>query len=119
VSPPYINSKNVVCQCLSKSNIIIAAANTGTTRANILIAKSNAIVIKGKSILLFLSPGILKVLLVINKFVNDIVVLTPANITETIAISWLPTPENFVFEENGVTKAQPESVKVLFEHLVK
>jgi hypothetical protein len=97
----------------------MAAAKTGTTKANILIARSNAIVIKGKSILLFLSPGMLKVLLVISRFVNDIVVLIPANITETIAISWLPTPENFVFEEKGVTKAQPERVKVLFEHLVK
>jgi hypothetical protein len=76
-------------------------------------------VINGSKILLFLKPGMLSVLRVINKFVKDIVVLTPAKITETIAISWLPIPENFVLDEKGVIKAHPESVKVLFEHFVK
>jgi len=77
----------VVCQCLSNNNIIIAAANTGVTRANILIVKNKAIVINGNKTLLFLNPGILKVRLVINKLVNEIVVLTPANITDSTAIS--------------------------------
>jgi hypothetical protein len=51
------------------------------------MVKNNAIVIKGIKTLLFLKPGILKVLLVINKLVKEIVVLTPAKITETTAIS--------------------------------
>jgi hypothetical protein len=67
--------------------MIIAAPKTGVTNANILIVKNKAIVINGNKTLLFLNPGILKVLLVINKFVNEIVVLTPANMTETTAIS--------------------------------
>ena len=82
-----MNSKNVVCQCLSQSNIIMAAANTGVIKANIRIVKSKLIVINGNRIRLFLNPGILKVLLVINKFVKDIVVLTPAKITLAMATS--------------------------------
>jgi hypothetical protein len=77
----------VVCQCLSINNINIAAARTGVTNANILIAKKSAIVINGNKTLLFLNPGIAKVLLVIKRFVNEMVVLTPAKITETIKIS--------------------------------
>jgi len=45
-------------------------------------------------------------------------VLIPANITLTIAISWLPTPVNFVLQENGATKVHPAVVKVRFEHFV-
>ena len=61
----------------------------------------------------------LNVLFVINKFVNDKVVLTPAKITLTIATSWLPIPVNLVFEENGATNVHPASVNVLLEHFVK
>jgi hypothetical protein len=67
--------------------MIIAAANTGVTKANIRIVNNKLIVIKGNNILRFLRPGILKVRLVINKLVKDIVVLTPAKITLTIATS--------------------------------
>jgi uncharacterized membrane protein len=52
--------------------------------ANILSVRRIDIVIKGSNTLLFLRPGIAKVLLVINKFVKDIVVLIPAKITATI-----------------------------------
>jgi hypothetical protein len=51
------------------------------------MVKNNEIVINGNKILRFLKPGIDKVLLVINKFVNEIVVLIPAKITEMTAIS--------------------------------
>jgi aromatic ring-opening dioxygenase LigB subunit len=67
--------------------MIIAAPKTGVTKANIRIVKNNAIVINGNKTRLFLKPGILKVLLVISKFVNEIVVLTPAKITDKTAIS--------------------------------
>jgi hypothetical protein len=43
--------------------------------------------IKGIKTRLYLKPGILNVRLVINKFVNEIVVLIPANITPIIAKS--------------------------------
>jgi hypothetical protein len=67
--------------------MIIAAAKTGVTKANIRIVKNNAIVIKGSKTLLFLKPGIANVLLVINKFVKPTVELTPAKITLTTKIS--------------------------------
>jgi hypothetical protein len=51
------------------------------------MVKNNAIVIKGNKTLLFLKPGIAKVLLVINKFVKPTVELIPAKITLTIKIS--------------------------------
>jgi len=75
-------------------------------------------VIKGSNILRFLRPGILSVRRVINKFVNEIVVLIPAKITLTIAMSWLPTPVNFVLHEKGATKVHPAIVNVRFEHFV-
>jgi len=56
--------------------------------------------------------------LVINKFVKLIVVETPAKITDVIIISCPPIPVNFVLEEYGVIKVQPDKVKVRFEHLV-
>jgi hypothetical protein len=99
--------------------MIIAAAKTGVISASIRIAKSNEIVINGNKPLLFLSPGILNVLLVINKFVNDIVVLIPAKITDKIAISCDPIPVYFVLDEKGVTNAQPDKVSVRLEHFVK
>jgi len=67
--------------------MIIAAAKTGVTKANILIVKNNEIVTKGNKTLLFLKPGIANVLLVINKFVKPTVELIPAKITLTIKIS--------------------------------
>jgi hypothetical protein len=83
------------------------------------MVKKRAMVINGNKTLLFLKPGILNVLLVINKLVNDMVVLTPAKITDTTATSWLPIPVNLVLLENGVIKAHPDIVNVLFEHFVK
>jgi hypothetical protein len=65
----------------------MAAPKTGVTKANILIVKNKAIVMNGNKTLLFLKPGILNVRLVINKFVKEIVVLIPVNITPTTAIS--------------------------------
>jgi len=65
----------------------MAAAKTGVINANIRIVKNKAIDMNGNSIRLYLKPGILKVRLVINKFVKEMVVLTPAKITATIAIS--------------------------------
>lgn len=99
--------------------MIIAAANTGVTRASIRIVRNNDIVMNGNKTLLFLSPGIARVLLVINRFVNPTVELIPAKITLTIKMSWLPIPVYLVFDENGVTNVQPAHVKVLFEHFVK
>jgi hypothetical protein len=55
---------------------------------------------------------------VINKFVNEIVVLIPDSKTVIIAISCAPNPVYAVFEENGVINVQPDIVKMLFEHLV-
>jgi hypothetical protein len=52
--------------------------------ANILKVNNSDIVINGNNTRLFLNPGIDNVLLVINKFVNETVELTPANITATI-----------------------------------
>jgi len=72
----------------------------------------------GSKTLLFRRPGIAKVLRVINKFVNDTVLLIPANITATINKSWLPTLVNFVLQEKGVINAQPAVTDVLSEHLV-
>ena len=86
-SPPYAKSKNEVCQCLSSSTIITAAPRTGVTIASILNVNSIAIVTKGTSTRRFRKPGEIKVLLVINKFVKDIVVLIPARTTETNKIS--------------------------------
>jgi hypothetical protein len=86
--------------------------------ANIRNVNNIAIVIKGRRTLLFLKPGIAKVLLVINKLVNEIVVLTPAKITATINKSWLPTLVYLVLQEKGVIKAQPAVTDVLSEHLV-
>jgi hypothetical protein len=113
-----MNSKNVVCQCRSHKSIIIAAAKTGVIRANIRIVSNKLIVMNGNNIRRLRKPGILSVLRVINKFVNDIVVLIPAKITLTIAISWLPMPVNFVLHENGATKVQPAIVRVRLEHFV-
>jgi hypothetical protein len=68
----------------------IDAPNTGVTTANILIVSNRLIVTKGNIVLLLVNPGMDKVLLVISRLVNDIVVLIPANIVATISKSWLP-----------------------------
>jgi hypothetical protein len=107
----------VVCQCLSINNINIDAASTGVTNASIRIVSNKLIEINGSNDRLFRKPDITNVLLVINKFVNDIVVLIPAKITEIIKISWLPTPVYFTFDEKGVINVQPAVVKTLLEHL--
>jgi hypothetical protein len=64
----------------------------------------------------FLNPGIDKVRLVINKFVNETVVLTPENITLIIAKSWDPKPVNLVLPEKGVINVQPDIVNIELEH---
>jgi citrate lyase synthetase len=87
--------------------------------ANILNAKSVPIVEKGNRTLLFLIPGIAKVLLVTKRFVKDTVVLTPAKITLIIKISCAPIPVYFVQDEKGVIKVQPAVTKALLEHFVK
>jgi hypothetical protein len=61
----------------------------------------------------------LKVLLVINKLVKEIVVLIPDKIILKIAISWAPIPVYFMFEEKGVIKVQPLIVYEELEHLTK
>ena len=82
------------------------------------IVNKRLIVINGNKDLLLRKPDEIKVRLVISKFVKDIVVLTPAKITEIIKISWLPTPVYFIFDEKGVINVQPAVVKTLFEHYV-
>jgi len=56
-------------------------------RTNIRIVKNKAIDMKGIKTRLYRKPGILKVRLVINKLVKEIVVLIPAKITPMIAKS--------------------------------
>jgi hypothetical protein len=70
----------------------------------------------GIRVFLCLKPGIESVLLVINKFVNDIVVLIPANITDITAISCIPKPVYFNLAEKGVIKVQPLTVREAFGH---
>lgn len=65
----------------------MAAPKTGVIKASIRITKNSVIVKNGIKTRLFLNPGADKVRLVINKFVKDIVVLTPDNITVMIAMS--------------------------------
>lgn len=72
---------------------------------------------KGIAFFLFLNPGADRTLLVINRFVKDIVVLTPANITLSIAASCAPNPVNLVCDENGVINVQPDITAVGLLHL--
>ena len=65
-----------------------------------------------------LNPGIDKVRRVINKFVNEIVVLKPDRRTVMIPISWAPNPVYWVFAENGVINVHPDIVKILFAQRV-
>lgn len=96
-----------------------AAPKTGVINANILITKNNVMDIKGIKTLRFLKPGADSVLLVINKFVNDMVVLTPDNKALIIAISWAPTLVNRNLDENGVINVQPDIVNEALLHLTK
>jgi hypothetical protein len=98
--------------------MIIAAPNTGVIKASMRIVNNKLIVINGNIIFLFLKPSAANVLLVIKRLVNEIVVLTPAKITEIIKISCVPTPVYFIFDESGVIKVQPAAVNTRFEHLV-
>jgi hypothetical protein len=67
---------------------------------------------------LFRNPGADKVLRVINKLVNEIVVLTPDKITLIMAISWAPIFVKRVLDENGVINVQPDIVNVPLLHLL-
>lgn len=89
----------------------MAAPNTGVIKASIRITRNKVIVRNGIRTRLFLKPGADKVRLVINRFVNDIVVLTPDKITVIMAMSWAPNPVKRVLEENGVIKVQPDIVR--------
>jgi len=113
-----VKSKNEVCQCRSKSTIITAAPSTGVTTASILNVKSKAIVTNGIKIRRFRKPGEIKVRRVINKFVKEIVVLMPANITLNKSTSCAPRPLNLNCEDSGVMNVHPAVVSVRFEHLV-
>ena len=73
---------------------------------------------KGINTLLFRSPGIDKVRLVINKLVKDTVVLIPDNNTLKIARSCAPKPVNLVLEEKGVINVQPDIVDIELEHFI-
>jgi hypothetical protein len=83
------------------------------------MVKNNVIVINGNNTRLLRRPEDDNVRLVINKFVNEIVVLTPAKITATINKSCEPKPVYFKLPENGVIKVQPETTAALLEHLLK
>jgi len=76
-------------------------------------------VTNGRSTRLLRNPGIAKVLLVISKFVNEIVELTPAKITPNVKRSWEPIPVYLVLLENGVMKVHPAVTNVRLEHFVK
>lgn len=65
---------------------------------------------------LFLNPGADRTRLVMSRLVKDIVVLSPANITLSIAASCAPNPVNLVCEENGVIKVQPDITDVGLLH---
>lgn len=75
---------------------------------NILITKNSDIDKNGIKFFLFLKPLTPKTLLVINKLVNDIVVLAPTIRTLTIATSCDPKPVNRTCEENGVINVHPD-----------
>jgi hypothetical protein len=94
----------------------MAAANTGVMRANIRITKNNAIDKNGILFFLFLNPGAANTLRVINRFVNDIVVLVPANNTLSAAASWAPRPVKRVWDENGVINVHPDMTDVGLLH---
>lgn len=64
-------------------DIRTAAPRIGVTIASNLKVRRREIVMKGIRTLLFLSPGATKVLLVIRRLVNEMVVLIPARTTET------------------------------------
>jgi hypothetical protein len=83
------------------------------------MVKNKLILTNGINTRLFRNPGIDNVRRVINKFVNDTVVLTPEIKALIIAKSCAPKPVYFDFDEKGVIKVQPDIVKIEFEHLIK
>ena len=94
------------------SNIIIAAPKTGVMRASIRITRKRVIDKKGINTRRLRNPGADSVRRVINRLVNDIVVLTPESMTLIIAISCAPKPVNRVLLENGVMKVHPAITRV-------
>lgn len=99
-------------------DISTAAPKIGVTIARSRSVRRREIVMKGISTLLFLRPGATSVLLVMRRFVKEMVVLIPARTTATNKTSWAPKPEYFMLEEKGVIKVQPAVTAALFEHLV-
>jgi len=85
---------------------------------NIRIVKNKLIVINGIKTRLFFRPGIDKVRRVINKLVNETVVLIPDISALIIAKSCEPNPVYLALAEKGVMNVQPDIVKIEFEHLV-
>lgn len=88
----------------------MAAPKTGVISASMRITRNKVIVKNGINTLRLRSPGADKVRRVIRRLVNDMVVLTPDNITVIIAISCAPKPVKRVFDENGVIKVHPDMV---------
>jgi hypothetical protein len=97
----------------------MAPPKTGVIKVNIRIVKNNVIVINGKSTRRFRKPEDDKTRRVINRLVNEIVVLIPAKITAIIIKSCAPNPVYFKFPENGVINVQPATTAARFEHLLK
>jgi len=89
-----VKSKNDVEKCLSSKTMITAAPRIGVTIASIRRVRSREMVTNGSNIRLLRSPGDIRVLRVINKFVNEIVVLTPAKTTLKSNTSCAPRPVN-------------------------
>jgi hypothetical protein len=85
---------------------------------NIRIVKNKLMVIKGIKTRLLRSPGIAKVLLVINKLVKLTVVLTPEIKALIIAKSCAPNPVYLGLDEKGVINVQPDIVKIELEHFI-
>jgi hypothetical protein len=71
----------------------IAAASTGVIKLNILITKNSDIDRNGSILFLFFNPGILRIRLVIKRFVNDKVDAVPVSNIATILKSTAPNPE--------------------------
>jgi len=80
------------------------------------MVKNKLIDRNGINVFLCFNPGIESVRLVIKRFVNEIVVLTPANIIEITAMSCEPKPVYFNFAENGVINVHPDIVSDAFGH---
>ena len=88
----------------------MADPKTGVITAKALNISNIDILVNGSSILLFLKPDIVNILLVAKRLTNDIVVLIPAKYTPNINISCTPAPVNFNFDEKGVINVHPATV---------